>query len=484
MKNKGLLPPYCRQVADCIYDLTPEFRAGMQVPVRLIADEELLERWMVSKQLDQLIELASLRGSTEHVVGLPNLNEGDDTPSGVVAAMSYPEGFVVPWAVGSDINCGLRLLTSAVPGRELTPRLPAILEELERATPVGSDRGKRLALSPREMDELLKEGCRFLVREKGIGTDADLDAIPSAGHFHDAHGEHLSATAKALGLSQLGTLGRGRSHFVEVGVIEEVNDRAAADQLTLTEGSVAVLIHSGARALGERTYVEAVGLATAAMKRLRLAPSPRGLAYAPLDSEEGLWCYHALRAAANYGWANRHVLTHQARLAFQRVFSDGSAQLRVACDSPSNTVDLQRIDGRLLCLHRHAATSAHGPGISDQVPPAYRTLGTPMVLPGSMGSSSYVLIATEAAEALSLASACHGAGRVMSRKEARKALTPHELKEELAQRDVLARSPEPADLRHQIPEAYRDVETVLAILERAGVARRVARIRPRGVLKS
>lgn len=456
----------------------------MQVPVRLIADEELLERWMVSKQLDQLIELASLKGSAEQVVGLPNLNEGDDTPSGVVAAMEYPQGFVVPWAVGSDINCGLRLLTSAVPEREIIPRLPAILEELERATPVGSDRGKRLWLSPRELDELLREGSRFLVREKGVGKDGDLDAVPSAGHYHDAHGDHLSASAKALGLSQLGTLGRGRSHFVEVGVIEEVYDRAAADQLKLTQGRVAVLIHSGARALGERTYVEAVGLATAAMKRLRLPPSPRGLAYAPLDSEEGLWCYHALRAAANYGWANRHVLTHQIRLVFQRIFSDGSAQLRVACDSPSNTVELHRMNDRHLCLHRHAATIAHGPGISDQVPPAYRTLGTPMVLPGSMGTSSYVLIATEAAEALSLASACHGAGRVMSRKEARKTLAPHELKEMLAQREVIARSPEPADLRHQIPEAYRDVESVLSILERAGLAQRVARIRPRGVLKS
>jgi tRNA-splicing ligase RtcB len=146
-------------------------------------------------------------------------------------------------------------------------------------------------------------------------------------------------------------------------------------------------------------------------------------------------------------------------------------------------VDLDRIDGRLFCLHRHAATSARGPGINDQVPPAYRELGTPMVLPGSMGSSSYVLIATEAAESLSLASACHGAGRVMSRKEAKKTLAPHELKERLAQQDVVARSPEPADLRTQIPEAYRDVEKVLAIMERAGLARRVARIRPRGVLK-
>jgi tRNA-splicing ligase RtcB len=333
------------------------------------------------------------------------------------------------------------------------------------------------------MDELLKEGSRFLVREKGIGTDADLEAVPFHGHFHDAHGEHLSASAKSLGLSQLGTLGRGRSHFVEVGVVDEVHDRGAADQLKLTQGCVTVLIHSGARALGERTYVEAVGLCMAAMKRLRMAPSPRGLAYAPLDSEEGLWCYHALRAAANYSWANRHVLTHQARLVFQRIFSDRSAQLRVACDSPSNTVDLDRIDGRLFCLHRHAATSARGPGINDQVPPAYRELGTPMVLPGSMGSSSYVLIATEAAESLSLASACHGAGRVMSRKEAKKTLAPHELKERLAQQDVVARSPEPADLRTQIPEAYRDVEKVLAIMERAGLARRVARIRPRGVLK-
>jgi tRNA-splicing ligase RtcB len=268
-----------------------------------------------------------------------------------------------------------------------------------------------------------------------------------------------------------------------VGVVDQINDPSAAERLGLAGNQVTVLIHAGARALGERTYVEALAQCANAVASRRLHPPRRDLVYAPLDSVEGLWCYHALRAAANYGFANRHVLTHRARGAFENVYG-ADAELRVTCDSPSNSVDLERIDGELLCVHRRAATSAFGRGMREEVPRAYRELGEPVLLPGSMGSSSYVLLATEGAAALSLASASHGTGRVMSRRQARKTFAPHELKERLAQWGVLARSPlKTPELREEIPEAYRDAEKVVSVLERAGIARRVARIRPRGVLK-
>jgi tRNA-splicing ligase RtcB (3'-phosphate/5'-hydroxy nucleic acid ligase) len=477
-----VLPPHCRRVADCIFELDQDFLPGMQVPVRFIADRVLLRRWLESDQLQQLIDLAALPGGAAPVVGLPNLNQGDATPSGAVAATHYPEGFLVPSAVGPDINCGLRLLSSSLNEQELAPRLAPLLDQLELATPVGTDRGGPLTLSPLELEELLKEGCRYLVREKGIGTDDDLDRVPFEGHFHEAHGEHLSASAKGVGRQQLGTLGSGRSHFAEVGTVEEIFDTAAAEQLGLAKNQVTVLIHAGARELGERTYQELVKLCDETIKRRHL-PARRGLSYIPLDSEEGLWCYHAHRAAANYAWANRHVLTHQTRAAFRQVFSDSASKLRVTCDCPSNTVSLERMNGEIVCLHRHAATSAHPPGEKEHLPRSYHKLGEPFVLPGSMGSSSYVLVATAAAEELSLASACHGAGRLLSRKSARKVFAPHELKEYLAQRGVVARSPETPELREQVPQAYRDAEVVLTILERAGVARRVARLRPRAVLK-
>jgi tRNA-splicing ligase RtcB len=199
---------------------------------------------------------------------------------------------------------------------------------------------------------------------------------------------------------------------------------------------------------------------------------------------EGLRCLHALRAAANYGFANRHVLTHLARGVFERVYGGAGAKLRVTCDSPSNTIDLERIDGEILCLHRHAATSAFGPGKEEEVPSAYRELGEPVLLAGGMGSSSYVLLATDGAAALSLASASHAAGRVMSRQRARRTFSVQELKDRPGQRDVLARSPpETPELREEIDEAYRDAEKILSILERAGLARRVARIRPRAALR-
>jgi tRNA-splicing ligase RtcB len=455
----------------------------MQVPIRLIADEALLERWLGSQQLEQLIELAALPGVAAQVVALPNLSEGE-SPSGAAAAMRYPEGSLVPAAVGPDINCGLRLLSSPLSEDELTPRLPTLLDELERAIPVAREKGGPLALLPQELDELLKEGCRYLVREKGVGTEEDLTAVPREGHLHEAHGEDLSRSTRELGLHQLGTLGSWRSHFVEVGIVQEVYDPGAAEQLGLAENQVTVLIHASARALGERTYVEALAQCSEAMVWHQLRWPHRDLVYAPLDSMEGLRCLHALRAAANYGFANRHVLTHLARGVFERVYGGAGAKLRVTCDSPSNTIDLERIDGEVLCLHRHAATSAFGPGKGEEVPLAYRDLGEPVLLAGGMGSSSYVLLPTDGAAGLSLASASHAAGRVMSRQRARRTFSAQEFKDRPGQRDVLARSPpETPELREEIDEAYRDAEKIVPILERAGLARRVARIRPRAALR-
>jgi len=483
MQTRLVLPPHWRQVTDCVFELDRLFRPGMQVPVRLVADVPLFEEWIAQDRLNPLIDLASVRGCAAQVVGLPNLKQGEDLPSGTALAMQYPDGFLVPSAIGPDINCGFRLLTSPLNQDELVPRLSALLDELERTVPIGDDRGGPLGLSRQELDELLREGSRYLVREKGIGIEEDLLTVQHEGHFHDAHADHLSASARSLGLSQLGTLGRGHSHFVELGVAEEIYDQAAASKLGLEKNRVTVLIHASARSLGERTYQETVEQCAQTMARRQLTSPRRGYVYAPLDSAEGLSAYHALRAAANYGWANRHVITHQVRTALKQVFSgNGAKLLTVRCDSPSNTVDLERIGDQLLCVHRHSATTAYGPGKREQVPRAYRMLGEPIVLPGSMGSSSYVALSMEGATELSLASASHGAGRRESRRLARKTFTADEARQRVEERGVMVRSPTP-DLREEIPEAFRDVEKMLNVLERAGIVRRVARLGPRGVLK-
>jgi len=483
MQTRLVLPPHWRQVTDCVFELDRLFRPGMQVPVRLVADVPLFEEWIAQDRLNPLIDLASVRGCAAQVVGLPNLKQGEDLPSGTALAMQYPDGFLVPSAIGPDINCGFRLLTSPLNQDELVPRLSALLDELERTVPIGDDRGGPLGLSRQELDELLREGSRYLVREKGIGIEEDLLTVQHEGHFHDAHGDHLSASARSLGLSQLGTLGRGHSHFVELGVAEEIYDQAAASKLGLEKNRVTVLIHASARSLGERTYQETVEQCAQTMARRQLTSPRRGYVYAPLDSAEGLSAYHALRAAANYGWANRHVITHQVRTALKQVFSgNGAKLLTVRCDSPSNPVDPERIGDQLLCVHRHSATTAYGPGKREQVPRAYRMLGEPIVLPGSMGSSSYVALSMEGATELSLASASHGAGRRESRRLARKTFTADEARQRVEERGVMVRSPTP-DLREEIPEAFRDVEKMLNVLERAGIVRRVARLGPRGVLK-
>ncbi|MBI3182842.1 MAG: RtcB family protein [Myxococcales bacterium] len=472
-----------RQVGEFLYQLDAERIPGGRVPVRIVGDEQVLARAQAEGAASALIEASRLPGTVGFAVGFPNLGERWGFPAGAVLATEYPSGALVPSAVGPDVNCGLRLLSSPLGEGELMPRLHRLLDELEWSIPIGVERGGTFALSRRELEELLAEGSRYLVREKGVGRLADLWTTDAGGHFHDADAEHLSGPAKSAGLTQLGTLGTGRSHFVEVEVVDRLYDEAAAGRLGLGLGKVALLLHAGARRLGQRTYEEAVEHAHHSMEERREKEPRPGLVWAPLSSMEGLRCYHALRAAANYAFANRHVLTHQARLAFHRVFGGPPEQvLEVAYDSAANVVGVERLGEKVVCMHRRAAVGAFGPG-RDSLPHLYRDIGQPVLLPGSMGAHSYVMLAQEAASELCLASACHGTGRVLSRRLARKGVTASALLEGMEKKGVLLRSPAAGELREEAPEAYREVDRTAEILERAGVARKVARLRPRAVLK-
>lgn len=484
MDVTAALPSEAREIAECVYQIDPDVWPEMKVPVRIVADPVLMAEVMRGRAIQQLAELATLPGAWDCVVGFPNLSESWGFPTGAVLATEYPDGALVPSGVGPDVNCGLRLLTTPLSEPEVAPRLIRLLDELERELPIGTERGSPHPLTERELQQLLKEGCRFLVRERGIGLDDDLGVMDSGGHFHDADGAVLSGPAKSAALGQLGTLGRGGSHFVELGVVDELYEPSIARRLGLSDRQVVVLIHAGARGLGERIYEEARQRALNAMALHRIPSRRAGLEFAPLSTAQGLWCYHALRAAANYGWANRHALSHAVRSAFEQVFGrPGSEVVQVAYDASTNTVDVERVESRIVCVHRRAAAPAFGPMGRAPVPPVYRDLGQPVLLPGSMGSSSYVMVATEAAEPLARASVCHGAGRTLSRQEARKRVSIHALEDTLRGQGVVFRTPSQPEVREEAPEAYRDVDRVAQVLERAGLARKVARLRPRAVLK-
>ncbi len=458
-----------------VFEIDREAEPSLASPIRLVADPAWLVEGGALRALRPLVNVSSLPY---------NLHErpGEGCPGGVTVASHSPRGIVVPSCVGPDVNCGLRLLTTPIRLPDARPHLRRLLEALAFEIPIGTERGSPLSLSAHHLDQMLEEGARHLVRRLGIGTYDDLANVESNGHLHDAHGEHLSSRAKSLGQSQLGTLGTGGSHFVEVGVVDEVLDAELARRLGLVEQRLTVLIHASARGLGHCAYQDALESARQWMELNGARPSRESLAYAALDSGEGLACYHGLRAAANYGFANRHALTHLVRSAFDAVFAAGSEVL-VACDVATNVVQLERHGGDILCVHRRGTSAAFGPGGHHLVPGAFRDVGMPLLLAGTMGSASYACFAGESARAQTFASVCHGTGRRVSRRDAARRYDGRLVQEELESRGVLVHCPTRGQLAEEAPAAYHDVDRVAEVLERSGLARKIARLRPVAVLK-
>jgi len=339
-----------------------------------------------------------------------------------------------------------------------------------------------MSFGPGELDRVLNEGCAYIVRERRIGRPEDLDAIESRGSLGDADASLVSARAKQRGGDQLGTLGGG-NHFLEVQVIEEVFDDAAARALGLASGELTVLIHTGSRGLGHQVCTDYVKSMDQALGRYGIKLPDRQLACAPFSSREGGNYFRAMCAAANFAWSNRQVLTERVREVFEHVVGAGaSKEVRVVYDVAHNIAKVEELDGRRVCVHRKGATRAFGPS-HPELPPALRAIGQPIFIPGSMGTASFVLLGNADARDISLASCCHGAGRAMSRGAAKRSVSGANLRRELAQRGIIVRCASTQELAEEAPVAYKDVERVVDVVVRAGIARRVARLRPVGVLK-
>jgi tRNA-splicing ligase RtcB len=332
------------------------------------------------------------------------------------------------------------------------------------------------------MELVLEQGCPYVVRTLGLGAVEDLAHIESGGALPRASAERVSERAKARGRDQLGTLGGG-NHFLEVQVVDEVFDERAATAFGLSVGQVTVLVHTGSRGLGHQVCTDYVARMDTALARHGITLPDRQLACAPLSSREGQDYFAAMCAAANFAWSNRQVLTHRVREVFRRVLGAGHrSELRVVYDVAHNIAKIERYDHRDLCVHRKGATRAFGPS-SVEIPPAYRGIGQPVFIPGSMGTSSFVLVGRDRSSEVSLSSACHGAGRALSRTMAKKRVEGSKLRRELESHGIVVRCPSNAELAEEAPVAYKDVERVVDIVERAGIAGKVARLRPVGVLK-
>jgi tRNA-splicing ligase RtcB len=447
-------------------------------------NERLLQDVLRDQCLEQAANVAMLPGIAGRSLAMPDIHQGYGFPIGGVAATVPEEGGVVsPGGVGFDINCGVRLLASTLNVDEVRPKIREIVNQLFRDVPSGAGRGGDVRITYQELDRVLEEGAAWMVTH-GYGRPEDLDTCEEGGTIDGANPGAVSDRAKKRGLPQIGTLGSG-NHFLEVQHVEQTFDDGAAQPLGLAVGQVVVLIHSGSRGLGHQVCTDSLRDMDESMHRYGIDLPDRQLACVPVHSKEGQEYLGAMRAAANFAWANRQGITHFTRGAFQRIFGEGQ-ELRVVYDVCHNIAKLERhpVKGRdrLVMVHRKGATRAFAPG-RPEVPAAYRGIGQPVLIPGSMGTASYVLVGAEGAMTETFGTTCHGAGRVMSRTAAKKSEWAANARGRLEEQGIIVRADTKDGITEEIPEAYKDVDAVVDVVHNAGLSKKVARLRPIGVIK-
>jgi tRNA-splicing ligase RtcB len=459
-----------RRIDDELWEIPVGTVPGMRVPGRLFADAELLAAIERDHSLEQLANVATLPGIVEASLAMPDIHQGYGFPVGGVAATAGPDGVVSPGGVGYDINCGVRLLTLPLAAEELGDRREGLVHEISRRVPVGTGgRGSREGVSGVRLDRVLREGPRALLQDLGIGRAEDLEATESRGCLDGADPDAVSPRALQRGATQIGTLGSG-NHFLEVQRVERLHDATAAAEFGLREDQVTVLIHSGSRGLGHQVCTDYVKRMDAKLSHYGIRLPDRQLSCAPLDSPDGQAYLRAMAAAANFAWANRAAIAHRVREAIARVLGrEVAASTRQVYDVAHNVAKLEQHGGRTVCVHRKGATRAFP--------------GQPVFIPGSMGTASYVLVGRSGSMERSFGTTCHGAGRRLSRTAVRRAVDGAELRRALERDGIVVRAPSPRGLAEEAPEAYKDVDRVVEVVERAGLAARVARLRPLGVVK-
>jgi tRNA-splicing ligase RtcB len=466
-----------RRIGDVVWELEP--RSGMRVPGRVFATPALFERAAHDRAIEQVANVAHLPGVVEASFAMPDIHWGYGFPIGGVAATEVAEGGVVsPGGVGFDICCGVRLLASSITAAEFRRHSARIMAELDARIPRGLGEGS--IASRGLLSDVLERGAAAVV-DAGFGTQADLERCEERGRSAGARPDLITRRAADRGGGQLGSLGAG-NHFLEVQVVDRVEDAATAQVFGLRQGAVCVMIHCGSRGLGHQTCTDHLEEMGRAMRRHDIEVPDRQLACVPVESEEGARYLGAMAAAANFAWANRHVLAHEARLAFAA--AGISDPLRLVFDVAHNLAKVEdhEVGGRIrrLCVHRKGATRAFGPGHPD-LPAGFETVGQPVLVPGSMGTASWVLAGASGNPAWG--SAAHGAGRVMSRKRAKAERRGTDVRAELEAEGIAVRPGSVRLLSEEAPYAYKDVDEVVSVCDRAGLARPVARLRPLGVVK-
>ncbi len=476
------------EVGPCMWRIPQSYRADMRVDGLVFASAALLESVREDQALEQVVNVASLPGIQNASLAMPDIHWGYGFCIGGVAATDPAAGGVIsPGGVGYDINCGVRLLRSNIAYSEVKGSIKRLIDELFRDVPTGVGQGGKFILEEAEIKQVLLEGPEHFVK-RGVGVPADLVATEAGGRLDGADPDRVSARARVRGRDQCGTLGSG-NHFLEVQVVDRVHDPVAAKVMGLEEGMLTVLIHSGSRGLGYQVCDDYLAAFEGAPERYGFTLPDRQLACAPISSPEGQAYLAAMRAAANYAWANRHLLAHLARSVFARVFERSWEELGLdlVYDVAHNIAKIEDHTvsagvSKPVCVHRKGATRAFPAGHPD-VPPAYAAIGQPVIIPGSMGTASWVLAGEPGSMRHSFGTTCHGAGRRMSRTAAVKHAGSRRIDQELEALGIFARARGQKGLAEEQPAAYKDVDMVVDVVERAGISRKVARLRPVGVIK-
>lgn len=474
------------KISDHEWEIPQSFRADMRVPVRIFATQELLEQIMDDKSLEQAVNAATLPGLVGNVVIMPDMHQGYGFPIGAVAATEFPRGVISPGGIGYDVNCGIRLLASSIELEAALPHLDALATLLNKYCPSGVGVKGVVRVNVPELERVLREGSRWALKN-GYASEQDLARTEEGGCLEGADPAKVSDRAKQRGRQQIGSVGAG-NHFVEVDVVESIFDSETAAVFGLRTGCLAVQIHCGSRGLGHQVCTDYVQSFQSAVQRYGIELPDRELVCAPMDSPEGQAYLGAMRAAANFAFANRQLLAHSARRAFEEIFAGKLKgwELRQVYDIAHNMgkIETHEIDGQRIkvCVHRKGATRAFGPGSPD-LPPEYQSTGQPVLVPGSMGTASWVLAGTEMSMARSFGSCCHGAGRVMSRSKAKHEIRGDDLRRELEGRGIKVRAGSMPGLAEEAPSAYKDVDAVVETVTAADIARKVARLRPVAVVK-
>lgn len=471
-----------RKIDQYRYLIPKAYKKGMRIDGLIYANEKLIRQIEQDQTKEQVANVATLPGLVGRSLAMPDAHQGYGFCIGGVAAADMEEGVVSAGGVGFDINCGVRLLRSDFELKAILPKLEPLLNKLFHDIPCGTGRKGLLSVSKLDLDIILREGAHWAVRNK-FGRETDLSRIEEYGRMNDAEPSLVSPRAKERGYAQVGTLGSG-NHFLEIQVVDRLYDARVANDFGLAEGQVVVLIHSGSRGLGHQVCTDYLDLMQSSMKKYGISVDDRQLASVPVKSREGQDYLKAMAASANFAFANRQMITHWARETFRQIM--GSGDLGIVYDVCHNIAKKEdhEVDGAAmrLLVHRKGATRAFPPN-HPALPDELRSSGQPVLIPGSMGTCSYVLVGTDLAMRETFGSSCHGAGRSMSRTRARKETSAEELLREMKSKNILVMGESRSGLAEEKPDAYKDVNEVVDVVEGAGIARKVARMRPLAVMK-